>query len=72
VLQIHVKDAIATKTPGTWGEEVCAGTGQVDWKAFFSVVRERNLHVDWMIEREAGGKRLDDMRAARKLLEQFQ
>jgi sugar phosphate isomerase/epimerase len=72
VLQIHVKDAIATKTPGTWGEEVCAGTGQVDWKAFFSVVREQNLRVDWMIEREAGGKRLDDMRAARKLLEQFQ
>lgn len=71
VLQIHAKDAIATKLRGTWGEEVRVGTGQVDWPAFFAVVREKKISVDWMIEREAGGKRIDDMRAARELLERF-
>ena len=31
VKQCHVKDANRTQTPGTWGEEVPSGTGQVDW-----------------------------------------
>ena len=30
VKQCHMKDAVRTKTPGTWGEEVRLGTGQVD------------------------------------------
>ncbi|HTF89721.1 MAG TPA: sugar phosphate isomerase/epimerase family protein [Planctomycetota bacterium] len=69
VLQIHVKDARATKVAGTWGEEVRVGEGQVDWTAFFAVVREQDIRVDWMIEREAGSQRVADMRAARELLE---
>jgi sugar phosphate isomerase/epimerase len=31
VKQIHVKDALRTRTPGAWGEEVRVGTGEVDW-----------------------------------------
>lgn len=69
VFQIHVKDARRTETPGTWGEEVVVGTGDVDWSAFFGVVRERGLDVDLMIEREAGDDRVADIRAAREVVE---
>lgn len=69
VLQIHVKDAIRTKVPGTWGEEVPAGKGEVDWPAFFDVVRERKIEVDLMIERESGEDRTADIQAARDLVE---
>ena len=71
VLQIHIKDALATKINGTWGEEVRVGTGQVDWRTFFEVVRAERVSVDWMIEREAGTQRIEDMRAAREFVEKF-
>lgn len=69
VRQIHVKDARRTSVPGTWGQEVAVGTGEVDWRAFFDVVAARDLRVDLMIEREAGDERVGDMRAARELVE---
>jgi sugar phosphate isomerase/epimerase len=69
VRQIHVKDARRTKRKGTWGEEVRTGTGEVDWGRFFDVVAKEELAVDLMIEREAGEERLDDIRAARELVE---
>lgn len=71
VLQIHVKDATATKEPGTWGAEVPVGTGEVDWEAFFAVVDEHGLRCDLMIEREAGDRRVEDMRTARALVERL-
>lgn len=71
VLQVHIKDAMATRVPGSWGEEVRVGTGQVRWDAFFEVLRAGAPKVDWMIEREAGDRRIDDMRAARELLEKY-
>ncbi|MGN6555080.1 MAG: sugar phosphate isomerase/epimerase family protein, partial [Verrucomicrobiota bacterium] len=37
--QCHITDGNRTKTPGQWGEEVPAGTGQVDWKAFFRTLK---------------------------------
>ena len=70
VRQIHVKDALPTQTPGEWGTEVTAGTGAVDWDAFFAVVREAGLDVDLMIEREAGDDRVGDIARARELLQQ--
>jgi len=69
VVQIHIKDAVASTVPGTWGEEVCVGAGQVDWPAFFAVIEEQGLDVDLMIEREAGDDRVADMRVARELVE---
>ncbi len=69
VFQVHVKDAVRTGVPGTWGEEVTVGTGEVDWSAFFGVLDGAGLGVDLMIEREAGDARVADMRAARALLE---
>jgi sugar phosphate isomerase/epimerase len=67
--QCHLKDAIRTRVPGTWGEEVVLGTGQVDWRAFLGVLRDLNFTGDLAIEREAGSQRVADIRAARAFLE---
>lgn len=67
VLQIHIKDAVPTDTPGTWGREVAAGSGAVDWVAFFDEYKRANLACDLVIEREAGGDRIGDVRAAADL-----
>lgn len=68
VRQIHVKDALPTTEPGTWGAEVRAGTGAVDWDAFFGVALAIDPPVDFVIEREAGADRSDDVVAARDLV----
>jgi L-ribulose-5-phosphate 3-epimerase len=68
VKQIHIKDARATRTPGTWGDEVTAGTGEVNWAAFISLARRELPNVHLCIEREAGESRVEDIRAARELL----
>jgi L-ribulose-5-phosphate 3-epimerase len=69
IRQCHVKDAVRTKTPGTWGEEVPVGTGQVDWKAFFAALSSARFAGDLCIEREAGKQRVADIRAARVFVE---
>ncbi len=69
VAQIHIKDAIATKTPGKWGMEVRAGAGDVNWTDCFRVLREKAIDSSLMIEREAGEDRIADMIAALKLVE---
>lgn len=66
VRQIHIKDALPTKTPGTWGSEEVVGTGAVDWPRFFDAAR--GLNVDFMIEREAGEQREKDIASARELV----
>lgn len=64
IMQIPVKDAVASETPGTWGEEAPVGSGDVDWRAFFEVQRDVRLSCDLMIEREAPGDRVDEIRRA--------
>ncbi|MCC6271372.1 MAG: sugar phosphate isomerase/epimerase, partial [Microbacteriaceae bacterium] len=71
IRQVHIKDARRTKIPGTWGEEVVAGTGEVDWRAFFATLSEVGFTADLCIEREAGLQRVADIRAARKMVEQI-
>ncbi len=61
VKQIHLKDAVLTKTHGEWGTEVPIGTGEVDWQAFFEAARKSGLDVDLCIEREAGEQRVSDI-----------
>lgn len=68
VVQVHIKDAVPSKTRGEWGSEVASGTGAVDWKAFFRVLRERGLGCDLLIEREAGTQRVKDAAKARQLV----
>ena len=69
IRQIHIKDAVRTKQPGTWGEEVPAGHGQVDWRAFFRILDELKFSGDCVIEREAGTQRVEDIRVAKKMVE---
>ena len=71
VKQCHLKDATRTKTPGAWGEEVRLGTGQVDWKGFFSALDAAGFKGDLCIEREAGSQRVADIRAAREYVEKL-
>jgi L-ribulose-5-phosphate 3-epimerase len=67
--QVHIKDAIRTQEPGTWGEEVVVGTGEVNWTAFLEVLHRANYKGALVIEREAGDNRLADIIAAKTYLE---
>jgi len=71
ICQVHIKDARATKVPGTWGEEVGVGSGQVDWRSFFATLDELDFGGNFVIEREAGTQRVVDIRQARELAEKF-
>lgn len=68
IIQLHIKDATPTATPGQWGTEVPVGTGAVRWPDFFQAVRTHSLAADLMIEREARDQRETDIRTARDLL----
>ena len=68
IAQVHIKDALPTKAPGTWGSEVRAGTGAVDWPAFFDALAAVPATIRLAIEREAGDDRVADIRAAVEML----
>ncbi len=68
VRQVHIKDANPSAAAGAWGREQPVGRGALDWPAFFDVLRGSATRCDLMIEREAGGSRLDDIRAACALI----
>ena len=68
IAQVHVKDALPTTVPGTWGSEVSVGTGAVDWKAFLAALAHVPATVRLAVEREAGDDRVGDIRAAMELL----
>jgi sugar phosphate isomerase/epimerase len=69
--QCHIKDAVKAKKPGTWGQEVVVGTGQVDWAAFFRTVEQLRFSGNFCIEREAGEQRVADICAAHEYLARF-
>ncbi len=69
VKQVHIKDAVASDQPGvSWGTEVTAGQGQVDWQSFIKALHEGGYQGKLVIEREAGPQRVDDIKAASKLI----
>ena len=69
IRQVHIKDATRTQVPGTWGEEVVVGDGEVDWRAFFTTFKQVIFNVNLAIEREAGDQRVADIRTARSVME---
>ena len=69
VAQVHVKDAVGTERPGTWGREVPVGHGAVDWAALFNAAARIEPPVNFIIERESGHERLDDIVTARSFIE---
>lgn len=64
IRQVHMKDAVGTKVAGTWGQEVPAGQGEVDWAAFFAALKKLQFDGPIVIEREAGVQRVEDIRTA--------
>lgn len=69
IRQVHLKDAKRTKLPGTWGEEVPAGAGEVDWVGFFDTLKKLKFAGPIVIEREAGTERVQDIRRAKRVVE---
>jgi len=53
---VHVKDAIRTKVPGTWGEEVPLGKGQVNIPRFIQALQSVGYAGPLFIEREVGSQ----------------
>ncbi len=69
--QVHIKDAIATKNPGTWGTEVPVGEGSVPWASFLASVNRIRIGgegINLIIERESGACRDEDIVLARDLV----
>jgi L-ribulose-5-phosphate 3-epimerase len=69
--QVHIKDARRTQVPGTWGEEVPAGSGEVNWREFFATLKQLRFEGKLVIEREAGNQRVADIRAAKTMIEKL-
>lgn len=56
IRSVHVKDANRTKVPGTWGEEVPLGQGQVNIKRFVDTLKKVGYRGPLCIEREVGNQ----------------
>ena len=54
IRSVHVKDANRPTVPGTWGEEVPLGEGEVDIRAFLKTLRKVGYRGPLCIEREVG------------------
>lgn len=61
---IHIKDALRTAVPGTWGSEVAWGDGQVNAFAFLNTLAEVGYTGAIAVEREAGEQRVKDITTA--------
>lgn len=64
IRHLHVKDALRTKEPGTWGQEVPWGDGEVGVAEFLNVLAEVGFEGAMAIEREAGDNRFGDIKLA--------
>jgi sugar phosphate isomerase/epimerase len=69
--QVHIKDGRRTRVPGTWGDEVAVGEGDVPWDEFFATLRQLNFSGYCCIEREAGQQRVSDIRTAKATVERL-
>lgn len=68
IRQVHIKDARRTRVPGTWGEEVVVGSGDIDWRNFLATLKHIQFAGCFVIEREAGAQRGADIHAAREII----
>ena len=68
--QIHIKDALPSDTPGSWGREVPTGEGAVSWHEFAKILSHKKITCPLIIEREAGNDRITDIKTAIKVLKQ--
>src|SRR6267378_3866872 len=56
IRSVHVKDANRPTTPGTWGEEVPLGKGQVNIRQFVKTLKKVGYRGPLCIEREVGNQ----------------
>jgi sugar phosphate isomerase/epimerase len=56
IRSVHVKDAKRPTTPGTWGEEVPLGEGQVNIRQFVKTLQKAGYRGPLCIEREVGNQ----------------
>ncbi len=56
IRSVHVKDANRTNKPGTWGEEVPLGRGQVNIRRFIQTLQKVGYSGPLCIEREVGNQ----------------
>lgn len=68
IKHVHIKDAVRTKQPGTWGTEVPWGDGEVGPDGFLKALKEVGFAGVLAIEREAGNNRLGDIKLAAERL----
>ena len=66
IRHVHVKDAKYTKTPGTWGEEVPWGEGDVNAPLLLKALEDAGFKGVFAIEREGGDNRVGDIALAAK------
>ncbi|MCD6392711.1 MAG: sugar phosphate isomerase/epimerase [Planctomycetes bacterium] len=71
IKHVHIKDAVRTKEPGTWGLEVPWGIGEVGVEQFLRTLRKVGYKGTLAIEREAGDDRFGDIAHAAKVLAGF-
>ncbi len=71
IRHIHIKDAVRTKQPGTWGAEVPWGQGDVNNELFLRTLKETGFDGVLAIEREAGDDRFGDIKIAAQSLSGF-
>ena len=71
IRHVHIKDALRTKTPGTWGIEVPWGQGEVGSEAFLGALKQIGFNGALAIEREAGDDRFGDIKKAAEKLSAF-
>ena len=68
IRHVHLKDAVLTKKPGTWGTEVPWGDGEVDAPRFLTELKAAGYKGNFAIEREGGNDRAGDIALAAKRL----
>jgi sugar phosphate isomerase/epimerase len=68
IKHIHIKDAVRTEQPGTWGAEVPWGEGQVQPEKFLDALSQIGYDGTLAIEREAGDDRPGDIKLAAERL----
>ena len=68
IRQVHVKDALFTEKPGTWGSEVAWGDGEVGGRAFVAALEKLGYRGNYVIEREGGNARSAEIKQATERL----
>jgi len=68
---VHIKDALRTRSPGEWGTEVVWGTGEVNVGKFLRALKQAGFKGALAVERETGNNRLGDIKTAVNMLRNF-